>query len=65
MAVFRRSIESPFSPTASAAWCSGYDHSRRAHRAPEGLSLSLFIPLLQSQIGTENAGIIGSMTALF
>ena len=31
----------------------------------EGLSISLFIPLLQSQIGTESAGIIGSMTALF
>jgi ATP-binding cassette, subfamily B, bacterial MsbA len=31
----------------------------------EGLSISLFIPLLQNQMGTGIGGIIGSMTALF
>jgi ATP-binding cassette, subfamily B, bacterial MsbA len=31
----------------------------------EGLSISLFIPLVQNQMGTGNAGIIGKMTALF
>ncbi len=31
----------------------------------EGLSISLFIPLVQNQIGTGNAGMIGRMTAIF
>ncbi|MBV8174392.1 MAG: hypothetical protein JO207_02635 [Verrucomicrobia bacterium] len=31
----------------------------------EGLSISLFIPLLQSQLGTGAGGIIGSMTGFF
>jgi len=31
----------------------------------EGLSISLFIPLVQNQMATGDAGIIGSMTALF
>ena len=31
----------------------------------EGLSISLFIPLVQSQIGTESIGAIGKMTTLF
>jgi ATP-binding cassette, subfamily B, bacterial MsbA len=31
----------------------------------EGLSISLFIPLVQNQMGTGNAGLIGRMTAIF
>ena len=31
----------------------------------EGLSISLLVPLVQNQIGTADAGVIGRMTALF
>ncbi|HKB97887.1 MAG TPA: ABC transporter ATP-binding protein [Terriglobales bacterium] len=31
----------------------------------EGLSISLLVPLIQNQMGTANAGVIGRMTALF
>ena len=31
----------------------------------EGLSISLFIPLVQNQMGTGSAGMIGRMTAIF
>jgi subfamily B ATP-binding cassette protein MsbA len=31
----------------------------------EGLSISLFIPLVQDQMGTQNAGVAGRLTALF
>src|SRR6516164_2287731 len=31
----------------------------------EGLSISLFIPLVQSQMGTGNAGMIGTITTVF
>jgi ATP-binding cassette, subfamily B, bacterial MsbA len=31
----------------------------------EGLSISLLVPLIQSQVGTANAGVLSRMTALF
>jgi hypothetical protein len=31
----------------------------------EGLSISLFIPLVQDQMGTQTAGIAGRLSALF
>src|SRR5260370_39687799 len=31
----------------------------------EGLSISLLVPLIQNQMGTADAGVIGRMTALF
>ena len=31
----------------------------------EGLSISLFIPLVQDQMGTQTAGVTGRLTALF
>ena len=31
----------------------------------EGLSISLLVPLIQNQVGTANAGVLGRMTALF
>jgi hypothetical protein len=31
----------------------------------EGLSISLFIPLVQSQLGTGSSGVVGRLSALF
>ena len=66
MAVLLRALRALFPVLRLRAWMlSGMIILGVLAALSEGLSISLFIPLVQNQIGTQTAGVAGRLTALF
>jgi subfamily B ATP-binding cassette protein MsbA len=66
MAVFLRALRALFPVLRLRAWMlSGMIILGVLAALSEGLSISLFIPLVQNQMGTQSAGIAGRLNALF
>jgi ATP-binding cassette, subfamily B, bacterial MsbA len=66
MVVLLRSLKALFPVLRLRAWIlSGMIILGVLAALSEGLSISLFIPLLQNQLGTQTAGVAGRLTALF
>src|ERR1700751_5416078 len=66
MAVLLRALRALFPVLRLRAWMlSGMIILGVLTALSEGLSISLFIPLVQNQMGTGNAGMIGRMTEIF
>ena len=66
MAVLLRALRELFPVLRLRAWMlSGMIILGVLAALSEGLSISLFIPLLQNQIGTQTTGVAGRLAALF
>jgi hypothetical protein len=66
MAVLRRALRALFPILRPQPWVlSGMIILGVLAALSEGLSISLFIPLVQDQMGTQATGLTGRLTALF